>query len=72
MVELDGQIIASSSALTAKVGEYKDGDVLQLKVYRDEALIEQIGQEQIDLQKVGEGEYVDVTVTIRVIDDVNS
>ncbi len=72
VVELDGQIIASSSALTAKVGEYKDGDVLQLKVYRDEALIEQIGQDQIDLQKVGEGEYVDVTVTIRVIDDVNS
>ena len=72
IVELDGSVIPSHSALTQKLANYREGDKIAIKVYRDEALAEQIEQDSIDLSEVGDGEYVDVTVTLRVIDDLNS
>ena len=73
IVEVDGSIIASYTELTKKVSEYKEGDTLAIKVYRDEALAEQMASDQdyIDLSNVGNGSYVDVNVTLRVIDDVD-
>ncbi len=73
IVEVDGTIISSYTELTKKVGEYKEGDTLAIKVYRDEALAKQMESDQnyIDLTDVGNGTYVDVKVTLRVIDDVD-
>lgn len=72
VVELDGKIISSSSALVKKMAEYQEGDTLKLKIYRDEALAEQMDKARINLTNVGDGEYIDISVTIRVIDDVDS
>ena len=71
IVECDGTIISNYTDLTAKIKEYSEGDTVKLKVWRDEGLASQIGQNSIDLSQVGEGEYIDLTVTLRVIDDQN-
>jgi len=71
IVECDGTIISSYTDLTAKIKDYNEGDTVKLKVWRDEGLASQIGQDSIDLSQVGEGEYIDLTVTLRVIDDQN-
>ncbi|MBR5109269.1 MAG: trypsin-like peptidase domain-containing protein [Clostridia bacterium] len=71
VVELDGTILDSQNALISKLNGYKEGDTIQVKVYRDPALTEQVGQNSIDTSKLGDGEYVDLTVTLRVIDDMN-
>lgn len=69
IVEVEGTVISSSDAFTTKLAGYQDGDTLQLKIYRDNALAEQMNQKQADLTNVGIGEYMDVSVTIRVIDN---
>ena len=71
VVELDGTVLSSQNALISKLNGYKEGDVIQVKVYRDPALAEQVGQNTIDTSKLGNGEYIDLTVTLRVIDDMN-
>ena len=71
IVELDSEVITSSTALTTKLADYKEGDQIAIKVYRDEALAAQVNEDSIDLSKVGEGEYQDLTVTLRVIDNLN-
>ena len=43
-------------------------DVITVKVYRAEGM--QDFYEHQDLSKVGEGEYLDLTITLRVIDNV--
>lgn len=72
IVEVNGTLISSSADFTAKVGEYNSGDVLQIKVYRDEVLSQQITKEQITLEGVGNGEYIEVSLTLRVIDNIDS
>lgn len=73
IVEVDGTVISNMNALTDELAGHQEGDVIKIKVYRDEALAEQInsGEQYIDLSKVGEGDYVDLTVTLRVVDDMN-
>ncbi|MBR3017889.1 MAG: trypsin-like peptidase domain-containing protein [Clostridia bacterium] len=71
VVELDGTVLDSQNALINKLNGYKEGDTIQVKVYRDPALTEQAGLNSIDTSKLGDGEYVDLTVTLRVIDDMN-
>ena len=71
IVELDGSVISSHNALTKKLAGYNEGDQLAIKVYRDAELAKQITENSIDLSRLGEGEYVDLTVTLRVIDDLN-
>ena len=71
VVELDGTVLSSQNALISKLNGYKEGDVIQVKVYRDPALAEQVGQNTIDTSKLGNGEYIDLTVTLRVIEDMN-
>ena len=38
-------------------------------MYRDEVLASQIDQERMDTTNMGNGEYIDLTVTLRVVDD---
>ena len=71
IVEVDGTLIANHPALTTKLAEYKDGDTISLKVYRDEGLASQVNNDRFDTSLVGNGTYVDLTVTLRVVDDLN-
>ncbi|MBR4539001.1 MAG: trypsin-like peptidase domain-containing protein [Clostridia bacterium] len=72
IVEIDGTVINTQNALTDKLAEYKTGDTITVKVYRDDAFASQMGQTQWDMTDVGKGNYVDLTVTLRVIDDMQS
>ena len=72
IVEIDGTVINTQNALTDKLAEYKTGDTITVKVYRDDAFASQMGQNQWDMTDVGKGNYVDLTVTLRVIDDMQS
>lgn len=69
IVEVDGTVLSTRSGLTDKLAEYKEGDAISIKVYRDDALAAQIGQETLDTTNLGNGSYVDLTVTLRVVDD---
>ena len=71
IVEVDGDIISSYTDLTKKLSGYQEGAQLAVKVYRDEALASQIDQYSIDLSQCGDGEYIDLTVTLRIIDNLN-
>lgn len=72
IVEIDGTVINTQNALTNKLAEYKTGDTITVKVYRDDAFASQMGQNQWDMTDVGKGNYVDLSVTLRVIDDTQS
>ena len=72
IVEIDGTVINAQNALTDKLAEYKTGDTITVKVYRDDAFASQMGQTQWDMTDVGKGSYLDLTVTLRVIDDMQS
>ncbi len=69
IVEVDGEITPTSDAVIAKVQGHNEGDEIKLKVFRDPGLAEQADNNSIDLSKVGEGEYIDLTVVLRVIDN---
>lgn len=68
IVAVDDVTCSSSNALITKLQEYKEGDVITVKVYRAEGM-EDFYDHQ-DLSKVGEGEYIDLTITLRVIENV--
>ena len=71
IVEVDGTIVTSSSDMVSKLnGGYKEGDTIAIKVYRDEALAKQATQNSFDMSEVGNGDYVDLSVTLRIIDNV--
>ncbi len=71
IVEMDGTIITSSNDMVNKLKNgYSEGDSLAVKVYRDEALAKQAGESRFDMTDVGNGDYVDLTVVLRVIDNV--
>ncbi len=72
IVEIDGDIISSSTALVSKIEEYNEGDTITVKLYRAEGAADSIGETSIDLNKIGEGEYIDLTVTLRVLEDLKS
>lgn len=72
IVEIDGTLINTQSALTDKLSEYKTGDTISVRVYRDDALASQIEQPRWDMTDVGNGTYVDLTVTLRVVDNMQS
>ena len=69
IVEVDGEITASSDAVIARVQGHNEGDEIKLKVYRAEGLAEQAGNNSLDLTKVGDGEYLELTMVLRVLDD---
>ena len=71
IVELDGAVVASQAALTSKLEGYQEGDTISLKVYRDEKLAPQAGNNSLDMTGVGDGTYVDLQVVLRVIDELN-
>ncbi len=64
IVDVNDTVITDTSELTAEVGRYKAGDVLQIKVYRAEGLLNMTANDDAP----EDGEYVDVEVTLAIID----
>lgn len=71
IVEVDGTVVTSNTTLIRKLDGYQEGDTIQVKVYRDPDLAAQAEQYSIDLTDVGDGEYVELTIVLRVIDNQN-
>ena len=71
VVEMDGTVLDSQNALITKLNGYHEGDEVHLKVYRDPELSEKTNLNNIDVNKLGQGEYVDLTITLRVVDNMN-
>ncbi|MBO4837144.1 MAG: trypsin-like peptidase domain-containing protein [Clostridia bacterium] len=63
IVEVDGTVITDSTSLQKLILSHNEGDTVAVKVYRAE-------NNPLDVQyisEIGEGEYVDLTVTLRVV-----
>ena len=63
IVEADGTVTATTTALLNVLAEHQDGDVITVKVYRAENVL--TAQYVSD---IGEGEYIDFTVTLHKIE----
>ena len=70
IVEVDGEIISTMTDLQSQLKTYSEGDTLKIKVFREECLAQFAGKNSIDLSQIGVGEYVDLQVTLRVIDNL--
>lgn len=64
IVEVDGVIVSTSDEMAAEVknGQRKEGDVITIKLYRAENIL----SAQF-INEIGDGEYIDVEVTLEVI-----
>ncbi len=65
IVDVNDNVITSTSELQSIVAEYKAGDSLQVKVYRVPGL-----DDLTSLDDIPDGEYMDLEITLAVIDDV--
>ncbi len=65
IVDVNDTIITSTTELSSKVGEYEAGDTLRIKVYRVPGLANYSGNDDIP-----DGEYIDLDVTLEILDDV--
>ena len=65
VVEINGTIITSASQMQSVVGNYAAGDALKVKVYRAPGILDISGNEDAP-----DGEYVDLEVTLAIIDDI--
>ncbi len=63
IVDVNDTVITDADQLIELVGQFKAGDVLQVKVYRAEGLLDLTANEDAP-----EGEYVDVEVTLAIVD----
>ena len=62
IVDVDDTVITSSDMLIELLqGNYKDGDVIKVKVYRAENI-----QNAQTVGEIGDGEYIDLEVTLKV------
>ena len=59
MVEVNGQVIKNVSEETAIISQLKEGDEVQVKVFR------------VTDTNTGDGEYIDLTVKLAMLDDVH-
>ena len=64
IVEVDGTVITSVEQYKQIVSEHKEGDVLQIKVYRAEGLLNLTANEDAP----DDGEYVDLELTIALVE----
>ena len=65
IVDIDDNVITNVSQMQEIIGGHKEGDVLKVKVYRVPGLAE------LDLnEEVPDGEYVDLQLTLAIVDDV--
>ena len=67
IVECNGTVVSSSSQLTGLIADKNEGDTLQIKVYRAEGMDAYLSGES---NKAPEGEYIDLEITLAIVDDV--
>ena len=65
IVDVNDNVITSTTELAAQVADCKAGDVLKIKVYRVPGITDLTGSDDIP-----DGEYIDLEVTLEVIDNV--
>jgi len=65
IVDVNDTIITSTSQLQAIIGELKAGDTLAVKVYRVPGITE-----LTDSNDIPDGEYVDLSVTLAIVDNI--
>ena len=63
IVDVNDTVITNTEQLISLVGQYKEGDTLQIKVYRAEGLLGLTANENAP-----DGEYMDVEVTLAIVD----
>ena len=63
IVDVDDTVITDASQLQSLIGQHQAGDTLKVKVYRAEGLLDMTAN-----QDAPEGEYVDVEVTLAIVD----
>ena len=66
IVDVNDTVITSSTQLQSLVFSYSAGDTLTVKVYRVPGLAD-LGSDD----DIPDGEYIDLTVTLEVIDETN-
>ena len=77
IVELDDQVITTMTQLQNGLAGHQEGDTVKIKVFREEGLAEQVNAQsstsglRIDPNQIGEGEYLDLTITLRIVDDMS-
>lgn len=65
VVEVNDTVITDSSKLVEVITSSKAGDILTIKVFRTEA-----GEKTESVNDVGESDYINLEVTLRLLDDV--
>lgn len=65
VVEVDGEVVTDSSKLVELITSRKAGETFTIKVFRTEA-----GENTESVNDVGESDYIDLEVTLRILDDV--
>ena len=65
IVDLDDTVITTVTQLQEIVAQHKEGDTLKVKVFRIENMAE-----AKDVSELKEGEYLDFTVTLAIVDSV--
>ncbi len=68
IVEADGEIITSQTQLINRIQLMAEGDTIQLKVYRVSGLLDAL-EDSSKLRGLGTGEYLDIAVQLRVLDE---
>ena len=66
IVDVNDTVITSTTQLQSLLADAEAGDVLKVKVYR----IPNVSTNSLTDEELGEGEYVDLTVVLEIIDDV--
>ena len=67
IVDVDDTVITSVSQLQGIIAQHSEGDTLNIKVYRVPGLTDMAGDSYAEIP---EGEYVDMTVTLAIVDAV--
>ena len=70
IVDVNDTIVTTSDEMNAIIRSKSAGDVLKVKVYRVAGLADLMDQDSIDPDDVPDGEYVDLEVSLAVVDEV--
>ena len=70
IVDVDDTVITTFSQMSSIISSKSAGDVIKVKVYRVEGLDDLLNDENITLDDIPEGQYVDMEITLAVVDSV--
>ena len=70
IVDVDDTVITTFSQMSSIISSKSAGDVIKVKVYRVEGLDDLLNDENATLDDIPEGQYVDMEITLAVVDSV--